>query len=109
MIPAFKSRASKISRNKMYRIFDIVVQSMKVTSLNVWELIWISKVPLFVIDWRSVSIMSTRSRTRRVIHLTFDCARVATRLNNVDTEYCSESRMGFVTLRGATELFRKDD
>ena len=35
------------------------------------------QVPLMVIDRRSVSIMSARSRTRRVTHLRFDDARVA--------------------------------
>jgi hypothetical protein len=34
-------------------------------------------VPLMVIDRRGVSIMSARSRTRRVTHLTFGNARVA--------------------------------
>jgi len=34
------------------------------------------QVPLMVIDRRSVSIMSARSRTRRVTHLKFGNARV---------------------------------
>ena len=34
------------------------------------------QVPLMVIDRRGVSIMSARSRTRRVTHLTFVDARV---------------------------------
>jgi hypothetical protein len=79
VIPTIESRASKISRDKGNGIFDTVVQTDKRSLVSMWESLWISMVPLLIIDRRSVSVMSTYSRTRRVTHLTLDVARVEMR------------------------------
>ena len=79
VIPTIESRASKISRDKENGIFDTVVQTDKRSLVSMWESLWISMVPLLIIDRRSVSVMSTYSRTRRVTHLTLDVARVEMR------------------------------
>ena len=81
MIPTIKSRVSKISCDKgncirIIVVHDIVVQPIKIF-VECLGFILDILVPLLVIDRRGVSIMSARSRTRRVTHLTFGNARVA--------------------------------
>ena len=81
VIPTIESRASEISRDKGNGIRGCLNprhrgSTDKSSSLNMWESLWISMVPLLIIDRRGVSIMSTYFRTRRVTHLRFDVARV---------------------------------
>ena len=76
-----ESRVSKISCDKgncvrIIVVHDIVVQSIKIFVECVGVITDIL-LPLMVIDQRDVSIMSARSRTRRVTHLTFNNARIA--------------------------------
>ena len=76
-----ESRVSKISCDKgncvrIIVVHDIVVQSIKIFVECVGVITDIL-VPLMVIDQRDVSIMSARSRTRRVTHLTLGNARIA--------------------------------
>ena len=81
VIPTIKSRVSKISRDKGNCIQIIVVHDMVVQPIKIFVecvgVIMDILVPLMVIDWRGFLIMSARSRTRRVTHLTFGTTRVA--------------------------------
>ena len=76
---------------KVYGSFDhkVIVECVgTVTALQ---------IPLMVIDWRGVSIMSAPFANRRVTHLRFGDA--LSRYGNyrrlmLEAEVCSESRMG---------------
>jgi hypothetical protein len=77
LIPMTESRASKISREGIEYgivwILDIVVKPIKVF-VECVGIIMDIQVPLLVIDWRGVSIMSIDSQTCRATHLTLNIA-----------------------------------
>ena len=64
------------------------------------------QIPLMIIDRRGVSIMSAVFANRRVTHLKFGDALRRYGFNRrviLETECCSESRIGSRTSRGGSE------
>ena len=106
MIPTIKSWVSKISRDKgncirIIVVHDIVVQPIKIFVECVGVIMDIL-VPQMVIDRRGVSIMSASFANRRVTHLRFDVVLVDMEYE-METECCSESRIGSRASRGGSE------